>query len=167
MTSWVTAILVAAPVVVGLVVLFLVFVWPDRRDRRRAELDTMIDALGHIWTKHARVRHPDHGFGLVLEPDDMRPGMLIVTWDSGGWSMVPEADVIVVTESADDERMWRELREALDAMDAAARIAAAAPPLTDLVPSWCDGMTTCTRHHVESCTDRPCCSTCPTREDTR
>lgn len=173
MTDWTTAILATAPapvltvVVIGLVVLFVVVVWPDRRDRRRAELNTVVDALGHIWTKHVRVRHPDHGFGTLIEPDDMRPGMLIVRWDSGSWSAVPETDVIVAYTPDDDERMWQELREALDAMDAAARIAAAAPPLHDLIPSWCDEMSTCTAHHVESCTDRPCCSTCPTREDTR
>jgi hypothetical protein len=72
-----------------------------------------------------------------------------------------------VTQSTDDERMWQELRAALDAVDAATRLAATAPPLHEVIPSWCDGMTTCARHHVESCTDRPCCSTCPTREDTR
>jgi hypothetical protein len=31
---------------------------------------------------------------------------------------------------------------------------------------WCGGPITCDTHHVELCTDRPCCSMCPTREDT-
>lgn len=149
--------------IVMLAVLGVLVLWPSR-DIDSDGVNAVIRALGHDWT-NARVRHPEHGYGIVLEPDDMRPGILFVRWDAGPVTAVHETALTLVVADIDDERMWRELRAALDAMDAAAPITAVGHRVRRN-HTWCGGPITCDTHHVELCTDRPCCSMCPTREDT-